>query len=67
MASSGLTNFLAPRGTIMKWLPGSLFLVAAFCFFIAAAFADAAGAFIVIGCAFLVIGATLLKRARTAP
>ena len=50
----------------MKQLPGSLLLVAAFCFFIVAFFADAAGAFIVIGCAMLVTGIVLLKRGRTA-
>lgn len=51
----------------MKWLPGSSCFVGAFCFFIAAAFADAAGAFIVIGCALAVVGIALSRRAQTTP
>jgi len=60
-------NLLAQEETIMKWLPGSLFFVGAFGFFIAAAFADAAGAFIVMGCAFSVLGIAMLRLAQTAP
>ena len=47
-----------------KRLSGILFLIAAFCFFIVATFADAPGAFIAIGCAFVAIGATMLARAK---
>jgi hypothetical protein len=49
----------------MKWLPGSLFLFAAFCFFIVAALRDSGGAFVAIGCSLLVIGSVLFKRAQT--
>ena len=51
----------------MKWLPGSLMVVVAVGFFIAASFGKSPAVFIAVGVIFLVASAFAWRRARAAP